>query len=100
MFCAACVPACARMGFSHRKESDNENETVCSAGGVAVLTLGPRGHGGGLLQIICEVLPRKLLPVELRRERRELLPGWVLPIRQATGCRKESAGRSTRRPAL
>jgi hypothetical protein len=77
MFCAAevCFGRRADVLLSHGKESDHENETVCSVGGVSVLPLGPRGYGRVVLHQIGEVLPRQLLQRELLRERRELLPG-------------------------
>jgi hypothetical protein len=62
------------------KEINHENETVCSAGGIAVLALGPGGHGGVVLHEIGEVLPGKLLRQELLREWRELLPWGLLQV--------------------
>jgi hypothetical protein len=91
MFCAAEF----RLGlravvlFSHGKESDHENETVCPAGGVSVLPLGPGGHERGVLHEGSEVLPGKLLRRELLCRQRQLLPGKLL---QVTDNRKPVAG--------
>jgi hypothetical protein len=68
--------------LSHGKESDHENETVCSAGSVPVLPLRPRGHGRIVLHKVGKVLPGELLRRKLLRERRELLPGELLQVRQ------------------
>jgi hypothetical protein len=75
--------------LSHGKESDHENEIVCSAGGIAVLSLGARGDGSGVLHAVGEVLPGSLLRRKLLRERRELLRGGLLQVRQATGNREQ-----------
>jgi hypothetical protein len=53
--------------FSPGKESDHENESIGSAGGVAVLAVGSGGDGRGALHAAVALLPGKLL-------RRRLLP--------------------------
>jgi hypothetical protein len=85
--------------FSHEKEFDHENETVCSAGGVAVLSFGPGGYGRGVLQV-SEMLSRKLLHPMLRK-RRELLPGTLLrtEVSREAGSQRLTAPRK-RRPVF